>query len=610
MSLEFWQSPEFPGLETLNQLLLWTRRRGEAPLMCYKREGIWVTVTARQFYDRVRSVASGFQALGLQPGERVAILSENRPAWLMCDFACLALGLVDVPIYPTLPADQTAYILRHSGARLALVSTAQQAEKVHAQWSTLPELRALCCFDDRPEPAPPIGPQSRLPSWSSLQHHAPFAKAEFEARLNATRPDTIATLLYTSGTTGVPKGVPLTHRNLCACLNYAAVGFDFGPGDVRLSFLPISHITERHLNYGDQVFGIQTCFAESLEKVAENLLEIRPTVIASVPRIYEKVAAAVRAQAAAASPARRRLFAWALKTGREMAPYKLKEKTGMPGLGLQLRYRLADRLVYRRLRQRLGGRLRIAIAGGAPLGRELAEFLLHLGLMVDEGYGLTETSPVIAVNKPGARRPGSVGKPLPNLQVRFRPDGELLVKGPTVFSGYYQNPEETAAVFEEGWFATGDIGHLDADGFLFITDRKKDLLKTSGGKFIAPQPIENRLKASSYIAEAVVVGDGYKYACALLTPNFAALEDWARKQGWTWQSRAELSNRPETQALYQQEIDAVNQTLARFETIKRFTLLSEEFSLEEGEITPTIKVRRRRIAEKYREQIAAMYPKE
>ncbi len=610
MSLEFWQSPNFPGLESLNQLLLWTRQRGDVPLLCAKRNGIWVSLTARQFYNRVRAVAAGLQALGLRPGDRVAILSENRPEWMVSDFACLALGLVDVPVYPTLPADQVAFLLRHAGVRLALVSSAGQADKVESQWPSLPDLSYLCVFDDNAQPAPlPGRPPARL-AWSSLEQHPPIAAAGFDARLSATRPETVATLLYTSGTTGIPKGVPLTHRNLCACLNYAAVGFDFGPGDVRLSFLPISHITERHLNYGDQMFGMLTCYAESLEKVADNLLETRPTVIASVPRIYEKVAAGVRAQAAAASPLKRRLFAWALETGRKLAPYRLGDRPGPPPWGLRLRSRLAGRLVYRRLRQRLGGRLRVAIAGGAPLGRELAEYLLHLGLVVDEGYGLTETSPVIAVNKPGARRPGSVGRPLPNLQLRFREDGELLVKGATVFAGYYRNPQETADVLEDGWFATGDIGHLDAEGFLYITDRKKDLLKTSGGKFIAPQPIENRLKASSYIAEAVVVGDGRQYASVLLTPNFAALEAWARAQGWAWNSRAELCARPETRNLYAAEVEKINSTLARFETLKRFTLLSGDFTLEDGEITPTIKVRRRRVAEKYRAQIDAMYPAE
>ncbi len=602
----FWNALDSPGLRTMGELLLWIKCRGGAPLLYAKRQGAWQCTSARDFYQGVRRLGAALRACGLAAGDRVGLFSENRPEWMLVDFACLSSDLIDVPIYPTLPADQVAYILRDSGARGVFVSTAEQVEKVIAVWDELPELEWICAFD-----AAPAADDSRQRAWATLTATVPhLGEADFDAALLATPSDRVVTLLYTSGTTGVPKGVMLTHGNLVSNLNVAPVGFDFRDDERRLSFLPLSHITERHLGYVDFIFEQVTYYAESFDKVPANLLEVKPTFIVAVPRVYEKIVARIKAEVAGKPAWLRGIFNWARGVGRQMSPYWENPAGPRAAWALRLKSAVADRLVFSRLRKQLGGHVNKCLAGGAPLGRELAEFMLSLGLVIDQGYGLTETSPVIAVNKPGQRRVGSVGKPLPNLEVRFEPDGELCVRGPSVFSGYYHLPEETAAALQDGWFYTGDIGHLDADGFLYITDRKKDLLKTSGGKFIAPQPIEARLKDSAYVAEAVVIGDRRNYASVLIVPNFPALATYARQHGRTWSSNAELCNLPIVQDLFTAELARLNAGLARFETLKKFRLVPQEFSLAGGEITPTVKVRRRTIETKYRALIESMYAEE
>lgn len=606
---KLWKSPDSPGLVSLNDLLLRLKHRAAAPLLFSRTpQGRWQPLAAREFYDRIRAIAAHLRQLGVGEGDRVGLLSENRPEWMLADFGCLALGAADVPIYPTLTPPQVAYILANSGARGVFVSSAAQAEKVRAEAAQLPQLEWIACFDAAPSAA--SGPT--VISFAEFLSAPPWPEADFDARLAATPPERLATLIYTSGTTGQPKGVVLTHGNLCANLNFASLGFDYRAGDCRLSFLPLSHITERHLGYNDLLNEVEIYFAESFDRVPQNLLEVRPHNIVSVPRVYEKIALAVRAQAEGHGRLRRRLFHWGRRAGAAVAGERLAgwpelHSAPKPPLHRRCRVWLADRLIYRKIRARLGGRIRTCIAGGAPLGRELGEFLLSLGLVIYEGYGLTETSPVIAVNKPGACRIGSVGRPLPNVEVRFAADGELLVRGPSVCSSYYHLPEESAAAFEDGWFHTGDIGHLDADGFLFITDRKKDLIKTSGGKFIAPQPIEAKLKASPYIAEAVLVGDKRNFVSALIVPNFPALEAQARSAKLTWSGAEGLCALPEMQALIGAEIERINRDLARFETIKKFRLLPREFSLAGGEITPTLKVRRRTVETAYRDLIDSMY---
>lgn len=580
-----WKTPDAPGLVSLNELLLWTKLRREEPRLCAKRNGRWEALTSRGFYDQVRALAGTIPAA---PGEHVAILSESRPEWLEADFACLAAGVVDVPIYPTLTADQIGYILRDCGAVGVFVSSAEQAAKVAAVRASLPKLRWVTTFEGSEWPA-------------MVRQTAPEREASFDERLQATPAERVATLLYTSGTTGVPKGVVLTHANLAANLNVSTLDFEFRAVERRLSILPLAHITERHMAYVDMLYGEATYFAEGMDKVAQNLLEVKPTLLVSVPRLFEKVAAGVQAQVATKSKLQRRIFAWAQRVGNEMAPNRLGE--GRAGAGLRFRAAVADRLVGRKLRAKMGGKLNKIVSGGAPLGRELGEFLLALGVVVDEGYGLTETAPVIALNRPGGRRMGSVGRPLPTVEVRFAADGELLVRGPAVFAGYHQLPEETATAFEDGWFRTGDIGHQDADGFIFLTDRKKDLIKTSGGKFIAPQPIEARIKASELVTEAVVVGEGRKFAAVLLVPNWEALA----ARGHACADRAAACAQAEVRALFAAEVERVNGNLARFETLKKFALLPVEFTVANGELTPTMKVRRRTVESRYREVIDGFY---
>jgi len=586
-----WKNNNAPGLTSLNELLAWSRCGGAAPRLGVKLDGAWRTLSAEKFYQQVCGTAARLAARGARRGDRVAILSESRPEWLVADFGCLAAGVIDVPIYPTLTAEQVAYILRDSGAIGVFVSTPEQAAKVEVVRGALPALGWVCCFDQR----------EWVEEWAvPVPGEAPVA--EFDRRLRTTPGDQLATLLYTSGTTGTPKGVLLTHANLCANLNVSTLAFSFGASERRLSILPLSHITERHLAYVDMLYGAVTYFAESLDRVVDNLIEIRPTVLVSVPRLFEKVAAGVRAQAAAQPWAARAIFAWARRVGSELAPWRLRGAP--PPLGLRVRAAVANRLVWSKLKARLGGRLNKIISGGAPLGRELTEFLLSMDVMVDEGYGLTETSPVVALNRPGARRPGSIGKPLPNLEVRFAEDGELLVRGPSVFQGYYQMPEATAAALDaDGWFHTGDIGRQDADGFLYLTDRKKDLIKTAGGKFIAPQPIEAQLKASPYVSEAVVVGDSRPYAVVLIVPNWTALEH----HGLACADREAACANPAVRAVFAAELERVNAGLARFETLKRFALLAEEFTVASGELTPSVKVRRRAVAERRRELIERLY---
>lgn len=551
-----------------------------------KQGGIYREITWSELQTQVEEIALGLLDLGVEPGDRVAILSENRPEWAVADLAILTLGAATVPIYATLTGPEAERILRHSGARVLFVSDPEMMEKVIGCQESL-KLK-LILFD---APYRVSGPRIWwLGELKGLgRTAAPPARGEMSRRMDQLGPDAVASIIYTSGTTGEPKGVMLTHANFLSNCEAIHQIVPIGDSDSLLSFLPLSHVFERMAGYYFPLsVGATIAYAETLETVADNLLEIRPTVITGVPRFYEKIHERIQTAVRSAPASKRALFRWAVETGRKRAERIFQNRPVPPWLALQ--HRLADRLVLHKLRERMGGRLRFCVSGGAPLSKSLGEFFYAAGILILEGYGLTETSPVICVNRPDRFRFGTVGVPLPGVEVRIAEDGEILTRGPHVMKGYFENPEATAeAIDPDGWFHTGDIGRLDAEGFLAITDRKKDLIKTSGGKMVAPQSLEAQLKADSLIADCVVIGDRRKYLTALVVPK----PEWAA--------------RPDAAALIWERVQRINQKLASFEQIKKITVLAEPFSQVGGELTPTLKVKRRVIAERYAAQIEAMY---
>jgi long-chain acyl-CoA synthetase len=572
------------------------------------RGGEIAATSGRDFFERIRDVAMGLAALGVGPGDRVAIIAESRPEWLTLDLAVLASGAVTVPVYPTLSAAQVQYILHDSGARLAVVSTRLQLDKLQEIRHALPALEAIIVMDA----SVAAGRSPSVMSFDDLAERghkrltAEWGQGRaFRETARAITPDTLSTIIYTSGTTGEPKGVMLTHANLVANLKGGANVFEVGQDDVALSFLPLSHAFERLVAYVYLYCGVTLVFAESFDTVARDLALVRPTLLTGVPRVYEKVHARIMEKGQKGSAARAALFRWAIHAGESRARAVLQGQS--PGPLTRLQAALADRLVLHTIREGLGGRLRYAISGSAPLGHEVIEFFSGAGIPIIEGYGLTETSPILTVNPPHAPRIGTVGRPLPGIEVRIADDGEILARGPNVMSGYYNKPAPTADALRDGWFHTGDVGTIDAEGYLRITDRKKDLLVTSGGKKIAPQPIEAVLKRSPLIGEAVVLGDRRKFAAALIVPEFNALERRLKDLGRPPAERPELVTRPDVLALYQEIVDALNRELSQFERIKRIALLPSEFTIESGELTPTLKVKRKVVEERWREVIARMY---
>lgn len=560
--------------------------------LLFKRGGAWQVISSRQLYGYVVNLARSLKQWGLGKGERVAILSENRPEWMMVDFACAASGMVDVPIYATLTAEQTLYVLQNSGARVACVSTVEQLRKVQSiQGQT--KLEKVVVMDD-------VAEINAIPMWPILHGASLEPDPQFDAQAHSIQPEDLATLIYTSGTTGASKGVMLSHGNLTSCAVIASKQAEWEPGDVYLSFLPLSHVTARHVDYVCYLDGVTIAYCAVFDELPRMLQEAKPTIIVGVPRVYEKVRQEVERRAAFGI--KHKILQWALRVGEGH-----KEEVARGDKPNNLAWKLADKLVYSKIRQGFGGRSRAYFSGGAPLGQDLAEWFCCMGIPIFEGYGLTETSPTIAVNRLGAFKIGTVGRTNDGLQVKLAEDGEILVKGPTVFKGYWNMPEETRAAFVDGWFKTGDIGTLDNEGFLSITDRKKDLIKTSGGKFIAPQPIENALKANVLIAEAALIGDRRKYASVIISPHFPLLEDWARANGVTFSSRQELINAPKVRELYRGIIEDVNKRLAHFETIKKILIVPDEFTVATGEITPTLKLKRRVIEAKYKQQIDELY---
>ncbi|MCL4817653.1 MAG: long-chain fatty acid--CoA ligase [Vicinamibacteria bacterium] len=571
----------------------------------FKQDGAWRAISSAEYLAAVEELSMGLRGLGLEPGERVAILSENRPEWMFADLAVLCAAAADAPIYPSLTPSQVAYILKDCGARICFVSTPVQAAKVEAARAEVPALVHVIRFDESPAIPGTLSLSEVRARGREALAAAPKAVRE---RAATVKPSDLATLIYTSGTTGDPKGVMLVHSNLVSnVLASASCVEGIGPDDHTLSFLPLCHSFERMAGHYWMLHqGATINFAESVEKVPDNLLEIRPTIMTSVPRLYEKIHARVQEAVASAPPLRQKLFRWALGVGGEVFQLKVARQSPGPLLGLKLA--LADKLVLAKIRGRVGGRVKYFVSGGAPLGQEVAEFFGAAGMLILEGYGLTETSPVICVNRPGHFRPGTVGPALPGVEVKIAADGEILTRGPHVMRGYFNKPEATAeAIDPEGWFHTGDIGVLEADGFLRITDRKKDLIVTSGGKNIAPQPIENRIKAHPLFAEVVMIGDKRNFAVALVVPNLVNLEKWAQERGLAVASREELIARPEVVALYEGLVAERTTDLAQFEKIKKIALIATEFTIEAGELTPTLKVKRRVVERKYKDLIDRMY---
>jgi long-chain acyl-CoA synthetase len=591
-------------ISTLNDLFLHTTSTILKPnLLMHKVGGVYTPLSTQEVRQAVEELACGLVALGLSRGDRVALLSENRPGWAISDYAILGIGAVGVPIYPTLPPKHIQYILEDSESKAIIVSTAAQLEKVKSILNTVPSLQWIIPLDEvaaRDEPIRTYSSVCTLGRDKLRQEPDLFVKFCGEAR-----PDDMATLIYTSGTTGSPKGVMLSHKNIVSNVKACAGHIDMGPDDVVLCLLPLCHIYERMIDYLVFFNGVTIAYAESIDAVATNLMEVRPTFMASVPRLYEKMYMRLQERAAAASGIQRKIFDWAVATGRAWAKQELAKKP--VGGWLEMKHRLADRLVFSKFRARTGGRIRFFLSGGAPLARELGEFFYAAGLLILEGYGLTETSPVITFNRRDRFRFGTVGQAIPGVEVKTAEDGEILTRSDSVMMGYYHHPEETAEAMTDGWFHTGDIGFLDDEGFLRVTDRKKDLIVTSGGKNVAPQNIENQLKTCSAVQNIVVVGNRRNFISALVVPNFEKIEAFARTAGIPFQSREDLVKNPEIVDFVFKEINAATPELASFERIKKIALLPSDFTIESGELTPTMKVKRNVVEVRYKEQIDRLY---
>ncbi len=555
----------------------------------------WRVFTVKEFERATRETAARLAAAGVTPGERVALFSENRPEWHILDFACHLIAAVPVPLYATLPADQVRYIVEDAQARLLVVSGSERARTALDACVDLPEVRV-------------IGVDPGLADGLESLHDLPLPPARRWPAPPALAGDDLASLIYTSGTTGEPKGVMLSHRNFISQVITVRDLFPITERDICMSFLPLSHVFERTVDYVFFDRGAQINYVESIERVPTQLAEIRPTIMVSVPRLYERSYIKIVSKVQQEGGAKRRLFDWALRVGREVR--EAEWNGARAGAFARGQFAVARSRVFSKVLERLGGRLRFSISGGAPLAREVAAFFDIVGLPILQGYGLTETSPVIAANRLDANRLGSVGQIFPGIEVRIAPDGEILARGPNIMMGYWRKPEATGETIDsDGWLHTGDVGYVDADGYLFITDRKKDIIVTSGGKNVAPQPIEGRLGATPYIAQAVLIGDKFPYLTALVVPNFENLETHLASKGVAGLGRAELAARPETEELVAAAVKQVNGDLATHERIRRFTVLGRELSLEDGEITPTMKVRRRVVAERFASVIDQMYLK-
>jgi len=601
----------YPDIATVNDLFLRVAASNKQQALRYQDEaGQWKSLSSADVYQRVRALAQTLLDWGIRRGDRVAILSENRWEWAISDFAILAIGAVDVPIYPTLTSPQIGELMRDSATRVILVSTRAQYDKVAAIRAET-KLEHVVMMDsagsfENTVPADCVLFANIMRAAEGQGSSASLSRdTTFDLLVASTKPEDLATLIYTSGTTGEPKGVMLTHGNIASNTSFATREFGFGPSDICISFLPLSHITARALDYAMFFYGATVAYCPQFDKLPAMMKEVHPTIFVGVPRVYEKIRQGVEGKSAA-SPMKARIFNWAVNLGANHRHTILAGKKPSSPM-----WSLANKLVYSKIAEAFGGRVTTFISGGAPLGIDTGNWFAGVGILVLEGYGLTETSPVISINTPAAHRMGTTGLPLPNVECRLAADGELLVRGPGIFQGYWQKPQATAeSIDAEGWFATGDIAAIDADGYVSITDRKKELLKTSGGKLVAPQPIEGKLKTNLLVGQAALVGDKHKFISVLISPNFAALEAWATQQGITALTRRDLVADARVVAQYGEIVNSVNESLAQFESIKRYRIVAEEWALDTGELTPSLKLKRRVITERYAAQIADLYADE
>jgi long-chain acyl-CoA synthetase len=575
------------------------------PMLLQKVDDTYRGLRYTEVRSRTEIFAYGLASLGLKKGDRVAIIAENRPEWVISDIAIVSLGGVDVPVYPTMTAKQIEYIFNDAGVRMAIVSNQFQLNKVMRAYPDVPSLEKIILIAEKgPIPEPDtISFSAVMDLGKTLQKEQPGL---LDASIAMVKPEDLLTLIYTSGTTGNPKGVMLTHGNLVSNIKAASQVINFGTEDTMLSFLPLSHSFERMAGYYTGMScGATIAYAESVETVRDNMLEVKPTIVTTVPRLFERIHSRVMKQMDASSPLKQKIFHWALRVGRAYAGARKRRSIS---LGLRIRHAVADRLVYAKLREKTGGKMRFFVSGGAALGKEFGEFFEAVGITIIEGYGLTESSPVISVNEFSNYKFGSVGRAVPGVEVRIAQDGEILARGPNIMKGYWNNADATRqSVDDDGWLHTGDIGFVDPEGFIHITDRKKHLFVSSGGKNIAPQPIESLFLSNKYIEQFMLIGDRRMFLTALIVPDFDALREFADSRNIEYASNSDLARDPVINELIDKEINSIQRDLANYERVRRFTLLEKQFSIEEGELTPTQKIRRKVVEERYANIIDSMY---
>ncbi|MFC2134499.1 AMP-dependent synthetase/ligase [Bacteroidota bacterium] len=601
--------PILKDFKTIPELFYFiTREFGkgkERPALKHKVDDQFVGITYDQFYEDTENFALGLASLDVKRGDKVAIIAENRPKWVFSDMAILGLGGIDVPLYPISTSDTIEFCLNNSESVGIVVSNKFQLNKVLKIHKKVKSLKFIIVMNDGDTSEDEI-----VHGFSAVQSMGKKFKQEqpdyFVDNIKLANEDDLCTIIYTSGTTGVPKGVMLTHKNIVSNVKGAHEIFDINKNDIFLSFLPLCHIFERMGGYYTAFScGGMICYAESIEKVGPNMEEIKPTIITAVPRLFERIHSKIKRNVEKQPEKKQKIFNWAIEVGKQ---YKAAQKAdeSIP-ISLTAKHKLADKLVFKKLREKTGGRLRFFISGGAALARELGLFFDAVGILIIEGYGLTESSPVITANRVNDYKFGSVGKPLPGVEVKIAKDGEILAYGPNIMQGYYKNKKETDAALKNGWLHTGDLGVFDAEGFLIITDRKKHLFKTSGGKYIAPTPIENLFLGSKYIEQFVLIGDRRMFLSALIVPDYEAIKEYADANRIAYTDEKELVNMKQIYELLEKDLDQFQKKLANYERVRKFAILETPFSIEGGEMTPSMKLKRKVIEERYGDLIDDMY---